>query len=146
VLQLDICNFTKMSQEINPLELAGLIHRLFSTFDEAVMQKRLFKVDTIGDAYVVAGWLPCDHDWFMQAKTRKTCGDMLNLASLMIQSILSERKRSKQNLTCRIGISVGIVASGVIGRIQSRFHVMGQTMRDVELLEQTAVCNAVHIS
>jgi len=33
------------------------IHELFSDFDEAVMKFELFKIDTIGDAYIIVGWL-----------------------------------------------------------------------------------------
>ena len=33
------------------------IHELFSDFDEAVMKFQLFKLDTIGDAYIIVGWL-----------------------------------------------------------------------------------------
>ena len=40
------------------IKLAGIIHAVFSDFDLHVMGKDLFKIDTIGDCYIVVGWLP----------------------------------------------------------------------------------------
>jgi len=61
-LQLDICGFTVLSQTVSPMELAETVHLLFSDFDEAVMELKLFKVDTIGDAYIIVGWLHGSQD------------------------------------------------------------------------------------
>jgi hypothetical protein len=49
-------------QTLKPMELAMLVHAIFSRFDAAVKTKKLFKMDTVGDAYVVAGLLPEDGD------------------------------------------------------------------------------------
>ena len=56
-LQLDICGFTVLSQTVSPVGLAQVVHELFSDFDKAVLDYKLFKVDTIGDAYIVVAWL-----------------------------------------------------------------------------------------
>jgi hypothetical protein len=56
-LQLDLCGFTRLASSSSPTEVAGIINRLYSDFDDIVMSLGLFKVDTIGDAYVVVGFL-----------------------------------------------------------------------------------------
>ena len=55
VLQLDICNFTVLSQAMTPVKLADVINQLISSFDKLVMRRNLTKIDTIGDAYIVVG-------------------------------------------------------------------------------------------
>ncbi|EKX34296.1 hypothetical protein GUITHDRAFT_44989, partial [Guillardia theta CCMP2712] len=148
VLQLDICNFTRMSQGSSAMEIAQMVHKLFSSFDQAVMKYKLFKIDTVGDAYIVAGWLPCDSDWSMKEETRASCSSILNLARLMLRALRKHNRErgGKEELSCRVGIAVGLVASGVLGRRHSRFYVVGQAMREVDLLEQTALINNVHVS
>jgi hypothetical protein len=47
-----------LSQEMRPIAVARLVHRLFSGFDRAVKALGLFKMDTVGDAYIAAGFLP----------------------------------------------------------------------------------------
>ena len=56
-LQLDLCGFTSLSQTVGPMELALALNALFSEVDEAVITKDLFKIDTIGDAYIIVGFL-----------------------------------------------------------------------------------------
>jgi len=56
-LQLDICGFTLLSSALSPVELAETVSKLFSDFDEVVMGTNIFKIDTIGDAYIMVGWL-----------------------------------------------------------------------------------------
>ena len=43
---------------MSPMQLASLVHGIFSGFDAAVKDRGLFKMDTVGDAYLVAGFLP----------------------------------------------------------------------------------------
>ena len=44
VLQLDICRFTELSQTMAPMEVARMLHEVFSAFDAAVLERGLFKV------------------------------------------------------------------------------------------------------
>jgi len=46
---------------ISPMQLAQVLHQIFSAFDTTVQALDLFKVDTVGDAFIVAAWLP-NHD------------------------------------------------------------------------------------
>jgi class 3 adenylate cyclase len=62
VLQLDICGFTQFSREVTAMELALTLHHVFSVFDSYVQRLHLFKMDTVGDAYIVAAWLVQDEN------------------------------------------------------------------------------------
>ena len=52
---MDIAGFTQLSQTVSPLQLATTVNSLFSQFDRAVLGRDLFKIDTIGDAYIIVG-------------------------------------------------------------------------------------------
>ena len=60
VLQLDIIEFTQLAASMSAVDLAEMINTLFSAFDDSLAGANVFKVDTIGDAYVVLGWLRHD--------------------------------------------------------------------------------------
>jgi hypothetical protein len=47
VLQLDICNFTVISQTLHPTKLADIINALVSDFDKYVVKHKLTKIDTM---------------------------------------------------------------------------------------------------
>ena len=46
-LQLDICNFTVLSQSLTPTKLADIINSLVSDFDTYVIKHKLTKIDTM---------------------------------------------------------------------------------------------------
>ena len=47
VLQLDICNFTVISQSLTPTKLADILNSLVSDFDKFVLKHKLTKIDTM---------------------------------------------------------------------------------------------------
>jgi len=141
-LVLDLCNFTKISTSCTPLELIGYINAIFSAFDRKVKKLGLFKMDTIGDAYVAAGWL----DSLDPAEASKRCTDMIRLSQRMIKVLERHREFSGKDLRCRIGISKGVVYAGVLGHLQPRYHLFGSPVREAEGLESRCEVDGVHVS
>ncbi|KAJ1493678.1 nucleotide cyclase [Baffinella frigidus] len=142
VLVLDLCNFTKISQEGTPLQLIGYINSIFSAFDREVKKQGLFKMDTIGDAYVAAGLL----NSLDPAEATERCAAMIRLSQRMLKVLEDHREVSGKDLRCRIGISTGEVYAGVLGRLQPRYHLFGEPMRIAEQLEQRCAVDGVHVS
>merc|ERR1712010_14041 len=58
ILFTDIVGFTSMSQTCQPFEVMSFLHNLFTDFDDLMeMDSQLWKVETIGDAFMVASRL-----------------------------------------------------------------------------------------
>lgn len=59
-LYSDIIGFTKMcgSENVKPIDIVRLLNTLYLQFDNLTNIHGVFKVETIGDAYVVVGGLP----------------------------------------------------------------------------------------
>ena len=58
ILFSDIVGFTEMSKSCTPYEVMQFLHGLFSSFDNLLdIDPRLWKVETIGDAFMVASGL-----------------------------------------------------------------------------------------
>ena len=66
------------------------------------------------------------------------------VARVMLDTLAEHRLSTGQPLRCRIGIAVGAVICGVLGRLQPRFHVLGSGIRAAEKLEQTGRPDCVH--
>ena len=133
--------------------------RLFTDFDRAILSCGLFKMDTVGDAYIAAGFFPVaknghsdsnkdldtDHEGSITAASR-VCQDILNLAGSMLAAVAQYRAETGKEVHCRIGISAGPILAGVLGRLQPRFHIFGQGIRKAERKEQSGSAGAVHVS
>ena len=159
VLQLDLCGFTEFSHRVSPVALARALHQIFSDFDTAVTTLKLFKMDTVGDAYIVAAWLtphrqggmtaPHAHKrvdsvqdlrWMQQAAHK-----MLWLAGSMLETIDVYNAGSAQPLQARIGIGCGSVVVGTLGSLQPRIHIRGHGMVAAERLEEQSSPGKVHV-
>ena len=114
--------------------MALLMHKLFTYFDDTVHANGLFKMDTVGDAYIVAALLERD-DADAQARA---CKGMLEVAKAMILGLERHHSETGQRIQCRIGVAVGEVTTGVLGHLQTRFHITGPGLQAAEALEQSA--------
>ena len=51
----DLCDFTKLSASISHTRLVEILKETFSIFDKLVDARGLYKMDTVGDAFVALG-------------------------------------------------------------------------------------------
>ena len=159
ILFTDIVGFTSMSQTVAPQQVMEFLHELFLCFDDLVdMNPSLWKVETIGDAFMVASGLGVGET------------DSRRLESQSISSMPSERTtetsaraaiafgraaiREAQSLTmpngqqCQIraGVHTGDVCSGVVGSRMPRYCLFGDTVNTASRMESSGVPGRMQIS
>ena len=57
LLYSDIVGFTSICSTAQPIEIVEMLKRLYTDFDNACGMLDVYKLETIGDAYIVAGGL-----------------------------------------------------------------------------------------
>ncbi|KAJ9531257.1 hypothetical protein QJQ45_006696 [Haematococcus lacustris] len=57
ILFTDICGFTAMSKEVEAVQVMNFLNTLYSAYDHLVDKHGVYKLETVGDCYVVVGGL-----------------------------------------------------------------------------------------
>jgi len=158
ILFTDIVGFTSMSQTVPPQQVMEFLHELFVQFDELVgRDSMLWKVETIGDAFMVASGLEGVRiESCRSSKTATTSSSFSNPLSPAIAAILFGKSALEmaQTLTmpngelCQIraGMHTGDVCSGVVGTRMPRYCLFGDTVNTASRMESSGVPGRLQIS
>jgi len=177
ILFTDIVGFTSMSQTCRPLEVMSFLHNLFTAFDDLIeMDSQLWKVETIGDAFMVASGLGMTSSdatmretmvalsdvsenssnenvakvRTMEFKTEKAAFDAARAAIIFGQGALSIAHThfmpNGEVCVIRAGVHTGDVCSGVVGSRMPRYCLFGDTVNTASRMESTGVPGRIQVS
>ena len=147
ILFTDIVGFTSMSQTVAPQQVMEFLHELFVRFDDLVgRDSLLWKVETIGDAFMVASGLEG-----VRTKSRELAiSDAATAAALFGKSALAEARTltMPNSMQCQIraGVHTGDVCSGVVGTRMPRYCLFGDTVNTASRMESSGVPGRMQIS
>lgn len=134
VLFCDIVGFTSYCDTRQPEEVISHLQELTESFEGIALHHDLEKIKTIGDAFMATAGLlkPVENPVLNCVR----CG--LEMVSIALR--LSGRWQ------VRVGIHVGPVIAGVMGRSTYLFDVWGDTVNTAARLESNGVVGAVNVS
>jgi class 3 adenylate cyclase len=134
VLFADVVEFTVLSEKLAPEEVVKLLDDLFTSFDNIADRWGLEKIKTVGDAYMAVGGLPVPRS------------DAPEAATGMALEMLAQASRMKERLQLRVGIDVGPVSAGVIGKRKFSFDLWGDTVNTASRMESHGVPGKIQVT
>ncbi|CAD5112905.1 DgyrCDS2112 [Dimorphilus gyrociliatus] len=137
----DIVGFTALSAQSTPIQIVKLLNDLYTMFDEIICEFDVYKVETIGDAYMVASGLPIRNG---QNHAKEIAKMSLKLLS-KVRSFRMEHRPDEQ-LKLRIGLHTGPCVTGVVGLKMPRYCLFGDTVNTASRMESTGEPLKIHLS
>eukprot|EP00741_Cyanophora_paradoxa_P015188 tig00020849_g14659.t1 len=142
VMFADIVNFTPLAGSMDAAHLVALLNDIFSEFDSLAEKYKLEKIKTLGDAFMCAGGVPvdaCDSDEPHLVR-------MAKMALEMHEAIDAYRAFDGRPFRIRIGIHVGTVIAGVIGKKKYLYDLWGDTVNIASRMESSGLPGRTQVS
>ncbi|EPZ33401.1 hypothetical protein ROZALSC1DRAFT_27730 [Rozella allomycis CSF55] len=136
----DIVGYTTLSSQSSPVQIVHLLNDLYTMFDEIIEQYDVYKVETIGDSYMVASGLP-------KRNGDKHAYEIAKMSLHLLEGI----KRFKvphmpdYQLRIRIGLHSGM-QHFVFGIKMPRYCLFGETVTFASKMESTSEPMSIQIS
>ncbi|MGH8162835.1 MAG: adenylate/guanylate cyclase domain-containing protein, partial [Rhodanobacteraceae bacterium] len=134
VLFSDIVGFTAFSDRHLPEEIVTHLQSLVETFEQLATRHGLEKIKTIGDAFMATAGLrdPLENP-------------AVNCVGCALEMISAAQAQSP-HWQVRVGVHVGPVVAGVVGREKYQYDVWGDTVNTASRMEQSAVPGSVCVN
>ena len=138
----DIVGFTTISQTLPPEKVMAMLDDMYSRFDALVRRHGLFKVETIGDAYMCVGGLPepqADH-------TLRVARFALEAVRAAAEVPIDAEDPGRGCVKIRCGFHSGSVVASVVGSVNPRYCLFGDTVNTASRMESCSEAGRANMS
>ncbi|GLD60467.1 heat-stable enterotoxin receptor-like protein [Lates japonicus] len=137
----DIVGFTTLCHYSTPMEVVDMLNDIYKNFDSILDHHDVYKVETIGDAYMVASGLP-------KRNGNRHAVDIAHMALDILAFVGTFELQHLPGipLWIRIGVHSGPCAAGVVGNKMPRYCLFGDTVNTASRMESTGLPLRIHVS
>ncbi|KAG7502371.1 guanylate cyclase soluble subunit beta-2-like [Solea senegalensis] len=139
ILFSDVVTFTNICAACEPIQIVHMLNSMYSKFDRLTSIHDVYKVETIGDAYMVVGGVPVP----TQSHARRVANFALGMriAAREVTNPVTDKP-----IQIRVGLHTGPVLAGVVGEKMPRYCLFGDTVNTASRMESHGLPDCIHLS
>ena len=126
--------------DASPMAISQMLDRLYQVFDELSKKHDVFKVETIGDNYMGVTNLDGKSDETHVKNVAEFAIEAIDCAS---QILIDEQHPERGYIQIRVGFHSGPVVSNVIGTLNQRYGLFGDTVNTASRMETNSSTNKI---
>uniref|UniRef100_UPI0037E9A556 guanylate cyclase soluble subunit beta-2 n=1 Tax=Semicossyphus pulcher TaxID=241346 RepID=UPI0037E9A556 len=139
ILFSDVVTFTNICAACEPIHIVHMLNCMYSKFDRLTNVHDIYKVETIGDAYMVVGGVPVPTHTHAHRVANFALG--MRIAAREVTNPVTGKP-----IQIRVGLHTGPVLAGVVGEKMPRYCLFGDTVNTASRMESHGVPDHIHLS
>ncbi|KAM9836046.1 LOW QUALITY PROTEIN: guanylate cyclase soluble subunit beta-2-like [Aulostomus maculatus] len=139
ILFSDVVTFTNICAACEPIHIVHMLNAMYSRFDRLTSVHDIYKVETIGDAYMVVGGVPLPTQTHAHRVANFALG--MRVAARDVTNPVTGKP-----IQIRVGLHTGPVLAGVVGQKMPRYCLFGDTVNTASRMESHGVPDHIHLS
>ncbi|XP_072524856.1 guanylate cyclase soluble subunit beta-2-like isoform X2 [Salminus brasiliensis] len=139
ILFSDVVTFTTICSQCEPIQIVIMLNSMYLKFDRLTTVHNVYKVETIGDAYMVVGGVPIPVSSHAERVANFALG-MIMAAKEVTNPVTGGP------IQIRVGLHSGPVLAGVVGEKMPRYCLFGDTVNTASRMESHGLPNKIHVS
>ncbi|KAI0213860.1 Speract receptor [Lamellibrachia satsuma] len=137
----DIVGFTSLSSQSTPMQIATFLDKLYTEFDSRIDLYDVYKVQTIGDAYMIVSGCPRTNGIRHAGEIATLSLDILNMVQNFQIPHLPDKK-----LMIRIGVHSGPCLAAIVGNKMPRYCLFGPAVNIAMRMESAGQALRIQVS
>eukprot|EP00590_Aulacoseira_subarctica_P009040 CAMPEP_0172436124 /NCGR_PEP_ID=MMETSP1064-20121228/71547_1 /TAXON_ID=202472 /ORGANISM="Aulacoseira subarctica , Strain CCAP 1002/5" /LENGTH=488 /DNA_ID=CAMNT_0013184511 /DNA_START=1820 /DNA_END=3288 /DNA_ORIENTATION=- len=138
----DIVGFTSMAAKMTPIDVMKMLNSFYTEVDKLADKHKVYKIRTIGDAYMAVGGLSCPDKCSVSEGALRVALFALDL----MEVVKNFRTEGGLEIVIRAGIHSGPVVAGVIERIRPQYTIFGDAVNVASCMESSSEAMKIQCS
>jgi len=138
----DIVGYTSMTADMSPIDVMKMLNSFYTEADKLADKHKVYKIKTIGDAYMAVGGLSCPDKCSVSEGALRVALFALDLMEL----VKSFRTEDGLEIVIRAGIHSGPAVAGVIEKKRPQYTIFGDAVNIASWMESSSKAMKIQCS